>query len=184
MMEKDIRTHGFILWAKWFFATAIGWIVGVILAIILSHLVVNLFYKENTNMIVGLCIAFTVGLGQMIAARGALPFSWRWIWGSTLGIGIPLLVATLIVERVADGGFEWGFFALGVIGAAVSGIIQAGVLKDLAVRPKCWIGACTLSWGLVWLLRVFMGENALAIGGLIVGAAGGALLVWRVRVIK
>jgi hypothetical protein len=183
MMEAETGRYRWGLLAKWFIATAIGWIVGVIMAIVLSYAVVNLFYKEETNLIVGLSIAFFVGLAQMIAARGALPFSWRWIWGSTLGIGIPSMIAILIAERTGTGtSFGWWLVLLGVIGAAITGIIQAGVLKGHALRPKCWIGASVISWGLVWLSNVIIGENGMAVGGLVLGAVGGVMLVVRVRI--
>ena len=184
-MESETRTYGWGLWARWLLGTAVGWITGIIMSIVLSYFVVNLFYDKETNLIVGLVTGFFVGLAQVIAARGALPFSWRWIWGSSVGMGIPFIIATVIAEvRGISEDLDWVVVLLGVFGAAITGLLQMGVLKNRAVRPKCWVGANILSWGLIWLMHVLIGEPSFALGGLTLGAVSGAMLVWRVRIIR
>ncbi len=41
---------------QWVLASGIAWLVGIILAIVLSYTVVNYFYPRETNLIVGLCV--------------------------------------------------------------------------------------------------------------------------------
>jgi hypothetical protein len=60
--------------------------VGLLGAIVLSHLAVNLVYPKETNLIVGLCTGAAVGSFQMVAVR-------RWItlsrgWGSGRHAGV------------------------------------------------------------------------------------------------
>ena len=183
MMESETQTYGWGLWARWLIATMIGWVTGMILSIVLSYLVVNLFIEEETNLIVGIVVGFTIGLAQMIASRGRLRFSWRWIWGASVGAGIPFVGGVIIAELTGRAeGFEWWFYLLGVAGGAITGLIQYRVLKGYTVRPKCWIGASTVSWTLAWLLTFFVGETGFIFGGFLLGAFGGAMLVWRIKV--
>jgi hypothetical protein len=161
----------------------IGWVTGMILSFVLSYLIINLFIREETNLIVGFVVGFMVGLAQLIASRGRLPFSWRWIWGAAAGAGIPFVASTIVAGLTGRGeDYEWWFYLLGVAGGAIAGLVQYGVLVGRTVRPKCWIGASTISWTLAWLLTFFIGEAGIIFGGLLLGAVGGAMLVWRVKV--
>lgn len=53
-------------WIGWIVATTIGWIVGMIGAIALSYLVVNIFYPRTTNLIVGVCMGAGFAAGGVV----------------------------------------------------------------------------------------------------------------------
>jgi len=170
---------GWSFWFRWLIATVIGWVVGLILAIVLSYAVVSLFFDETTNLIVGLALGAGVGLAQMIAVRKILPLTWRWVWGAAAGIGLPFVIAVVIDEMWFSEAetFEAGFVIVGAVGGALAGLIQQGALRSHTSLAKWWILASPVSWGLAWLANIVLGEAGIAVGGIVLGAVSGAMLI-------
>ncbi|MGD8698203.1 MAG: hypothetical protein PVJ43_02865 [Gemmatimonadales bacterium] len=78
-------------------ATFIGWVVGMLAAIILSYVVLNsLVYAKETNLIVGLCLGAAVALSQKIVVRRRLDLAISRLWGAVIGIGIPFVAVVLL----------------------------------------------------------------------------------------
>ncbi len=182
-MVSQAWNFGWRFWARWLIASVIGWVIGIILAIVLSYAVVNLFYDKTTNLIVGLVLGAGVGLAQMIAVRKVMPLTWRWVWGAAIGLGVPFIVAVVIdevwfaeVETI-----EAGFVIVGAAGGALAGLLQKRALRPHTHRTEWWILASTVSWSLAWLGNIVLGEAGIAVGGVILGAVSGALLIWIVN---
>jgi len=76
---------------NWILANGIGWLVGIISAIILSYLVVNAFYQKETNLILGLCIGASTGYAQWFVLKRKFKISSLWVLVCTICMGIPLL---------------------------------------------------------------------------------------------
>lgn len=182
-MVSQMLNGGRNFWFRWLIASVIGWVVGLILAIVLSYAVVSLFYDETTNLIVGLVLAAGVGLAQMIAVRKVLPLTWRWVWGAAAGIGLPFVIAVVIDEMWFSEAetFEAGFVIVGAVGGALAGLIQHVTLKPHTSRAKWWILASPVSWALAWATNILIGEAGIIVGGIVLGAVSGAMLIWIVN---
>ena len=182
-MDVQVQDAGWSFWGRWLLATLIGWIVGLVVAIVLSYAIVNLFYPEESNLIVGLVLGAGVGLAQMIAVRRVLPLTQRWVWGAAVGLGIPFIVAVVVDEAwfgAAEASDMW-LVLVAVAGGAIAGLIQARTLRPHTPRAQWWILVSVLSWGLAWLTSVVLGEVGILVGGVVLGVVSGALLIWMLR---
>ena len=182
-MGPQGREGSWGLFGRWFLGTLIGWFVGVLLAIGLSYVVAALFGAEETNLIVGLVLGAVVGLAQLVAVRGVLPLTSRWVWGAAVGLGVPFVVAVVasaIWSAVAEASDTW-LILVALAGGALAGSLQAPVLRDSTGRALWWIPASLVSWGVAWLASVAWTEAALVLGGAVLGAVSGALLIWVLR---
>jgi len=182
-MGPQVRDASWSLFGRWFLGTLIGWFVGILLAIGLSYTVVGLFYAEETNLIVGLVLGAVVGLAQTIAVRRVLPLTQRWVWGAAAGLGIPFIVGVVVSEvwfNVTETSDTW-LVLVAVAGGALAGLLQAPALRRHTSRAHWWIPASLVSWGVAWLASVAWAEAGLLLGGVVLGAASGSLLIWMLR---
>jgi hypothetical protein len=174
------RTSNWGLFGRWFLGTLIGWFVGVLLAIGLSYAVVGLFFAEETNLIVGLVLGAVVGLAQLVAVRGVLPLTSRWVWGAAAGLVIPFVVgviASALWSNVTEPNDTW-LVLVAVAGGALAGLLQAPALRRHTSRAHWWIPASLVSWGVAWLASVAWAEAGLLLGGVVLGVVSGSLLIW------
>ncbi|MFH1681149.1 MAG: hypothetical protein ABIH26_10955 [Candidatus Eisenbacteria bacterium] len=184
-MASRAPDPGWGFWGRWLAATTIGWVVGAVSAIVLSYLVVNLVYPKTTNLIVGVCMGAAVGLSQKIAARRWLSLSHAWTRGAAIGLGIPFVLGVLADElrpfgvRLPEDG-PFGVLLVGVGGGLIAGLLQVRVLRPHTSRAGAWAWASVLSWGLAWLSTTLGGPVGL-LGGVVLGAASGGLLVWLLK---
>ena len=153
---------------RWLTANFIAWPIGLILAIILSYSIVNIFHPKETNLIVGFGIGVSVGFAQWFVLKNIINLTKWWIVASGLGIGIPY--ATLILLKESNvllpslfniEGFYWGmtYFASG----AIVGIIQMKMLRTIFSNSYLWIIISCIAWGLALSLNSFL------ISGIIIG---------------
>jgi len=182
-MDSPVQRISWSFWGRWLLATFLGWVGGIILAIVLSYLIVNIFYPKETNLIVGLVLGAVVGFAQMIAARRIVALTFRWVWGAAVGMGIPLLVAVIIDEIwfSASEASDMMLVLVAVLGGAVAGFLQAPALRRHTPMAQWWVLASVVSWGLAWLISAVIGEAGFMLGGLVFGALSGAFLVWIVN---
>ena len=177
-MSSQESNPGWSFWGRWLVASAGGWIVGLLGAVVLSHLVVNLVYPKETNLIVGLCTGAAVGFFQMTAVRRWITLSRGWVWAATVGMAIPYVTVVLVDEfglGVSDFSEGWVFGLTAVAGSVIGGLLQARVLRPHTSRASWWVVATVVSWGLAWSLG---GDLA---GGIILGAVSGGVLIWLLR---
>lgn len=184
-MVTQVRYGSWGLFGRWFLGTLIGWFVGILLAIGLSYAVVGLFYAEETNLIVGLVLGTVVGLAQLVAVRGALPLTSRWVWGAAAGLGIPFVVGVVVSGvwfNVTETSDTW-LVLVALAGGALAGLLQVPVLRRSTSRARAlwWIPASLVSWGVAWLASVAWAEAGIVLGGAILGAVSGSLLIWVLR---
>lgn len=181
-MHATARSSVWWFLGRWSAATIAGFIVGMFGAIVLSYMVVNLFYPKETNLIVGLCVGAAVGAGQIVAARPWFRLAKSWIWGAALIMGPPF------VAHVVFGELGWSpdtpatrvsMAAVAVAGALAGSWIQALALRQHSAHPWWWIAASPLAWGGAYALSDVAGTVGSV---LLLGLASGALVSWIVRV--
>ena len=178
-----MRKDDWNLLGRWFLATFLGWFIGIILAIVLSYAIVNLFYPEETNLIVGLVLGAVVGGAQVIAVRRTLYLTRRWILGAAVGMGIPFIIGVVVGKILFSGAeaSDIGLVPIAIVGGALAGLIQAPMLKRHTARAKWWILASVVSWGAAWLVSTAWGGLGLFTGGLVLGAVSGFLVIWLLK---
>lgn len=176
-MSTRTSTFGWAFWVRWVVATVIGWVVGMFGAIILSNLVVNLVYHKETNLIVGLCAGAGVALSQKIAMRRQITLSQAWVWGATIGIGIPDVVAVILNELSPGTGNAW-LTPLLIAGGAICGLLQIPALRAHASKVYWWVLATTVSWSLAWFISHFAGTAGFLAGGVALGLVSCGVFLW------
>ena len=95
-MKYNTKELGNKFILQWILANGIGWFFGFLSAFILSYFVVNLFYEKETNLIVGLCLGASIGFVQWFILKKWYNISANWILVSTLCLGIPVLLVSLL----------------------------------------------------------------------------------------
>lgn len=176
-MSTQTPDVGWGLWVRWLVATIIGWVVGMIAAIILSYLVVNLVYPKETNLIVGLCLGAAVGLSQKIAVRRWMTLGHSWVWGAMVGIGIPFVVVVLLEELWPGTGDSWWLLLI-IAGGAICGFLQLPALRPHTAGVYWWVLASVVSWGLAWFISRVAGVAGFLGGAVVLGAISGGVLMW------
>ncbi len=171
------------LFWRWAIATLAGWVLGLIVAIVLSYAIMALVGGEESNLIVGLCMGAVLGLVQMLAVRNTLPLGWRWVWGGAVGMGFAFIAATLLAMTMpvlADASDVW-LVLVAVIGAAISGLLQAPALREHTPKARMWTLASIVSWAAAWGITAVFPELGLLLGGAILGLVSGGVLLWILK---
>jgi len=153
---------------EWLVANAIAWPLGILLAIILSYAIVNIFHPEETNLIIGFSVGITIAFAQWQVLKKLMKISVLWIFVPGICIGIPYAWITLIHEsgnnlpQLLDS--EWFFRAtLFFICGALVGIIQS-LLKSINIgRSYIWILLSAIGWSISITINSFL------FSGLIIG---------------
>ncbi len=177
-MSSPASTFGWGFWRRWLLGTTVGWVGGIIGAIVLSELLLSLVYQpEESNLIVGICIGAAIGSSQIVAVRRWIALPRGWVWGLMVGVGIPFVVADVPSDKLGLGlsGIpeNWMLGLVAAAGGLISGIWQARILRSYTSKANWWILASIVFWGLAWL-------NILTIVP-VLGAVGGGLLIWLLR---
>ena len=182
-MDSRERIDGWSLWGRWLVASFFGWVAGVVIAIVLSYTVVNLFHPEETNLIAGVCVGAAVGCAQVATVRQVLSLQWVWVLGTIVGFGAPYTVVVLFVESWfgAIEVSEMWLIPIVIVVGALAGVIQAGALKRHTPNAHWWIWLSMAIWGVTWLVSFTLHEPGLFVGVLVHAALSGASLVWLVR---
>ena len=172
---------------NWIIANGIGWLVGSIGAIILSYLVLNIFYHKESNLIVGLCIGASVGYAQWFVLKRKFKISSLWGLVSTVCIGIPLIAEVIMNENGYNipnfhGNYEFlGRLIFGLTVGLVIGLLQMQFLKPYFKKAAWWIAASSFGWGICFLASsVPMPLALLGIlaGGVLLGLITGYTIIW------
>ena len=175
-MSSRESNPGWNFWGRWLVASTGGWVVGLLAAIVLSDLVVNLVYPKETNLMVGLCTGAAVGSFQILVVRRWITLSRGWAWAAMVGMAIPYVAVVLVDEfglGMGDFPAGWLFGFTAVAGSVIGGLLQARVLRRHTSRASWWVVATVVSWGLAWSLGL--------LGGIALGAVGGGVLIWLLK---
>ena len=171
-MNLKITKDEKVFLGKWVLANGISWLLGIIVAIVLSYGIVNLFYPEDTNLVVGLCLGTIVTYSQWFILKQYFIISIWWIFSASIGIGLPFVLIFIFLEL---GGREISISEIEIIDQAIlfffcgllTGLLQYKVLKSFSNKSAWWIIISGLAWGVSWF-GLFLGG---AILGLITGIA-------------
>lgn len=184
-MNNRVSGTGWGFWIRWLVATAIAWVIGIIIAFPLSYLL-NVIYPKTTNVLVGLCLGAAVGLAQKIAVRRSIELTWGWVWAAMIGMGLPFIVAEIIdvvwpgkYEYTGDRLFAW-MLIIGT-GGLITGLLQMRILRRFTTKASWWLPASIVSWGLAWLSMNLVGMTGYLVGGPVLGAVSGGLLLWILK---
>lgn len=172
---------------NWILANGIGWLVGFIGALILSYLVVNIFYDKETNLIVGLCVGASIGYAQWFVLKREFKISSMWGLVCTLCLGIPFIIGAIMNENdytipYFQGDYEiLGRLLFGLIVGSVIGLLQMQFLKPYFNKASRWILASSVGWGIGFLtlsVPLPLATLAMILGGVLLGVVTGYSIIW------
>jgi hypothetical protein len=185
--SKQLKKH---FLAYWLLANFIGWLAGGIGAIILSYLVVNIFYPKETNLILGLCIGAGVGYTQWFVLKRKIKISSLWGLVCTICMGIPFIIDVIMEESghkipYFQGNYEFlGRLIFGIIEGLVIGLLQMQFLKPYFKKAAWWIAVSSTGWGICFLVSSFPMPYAMLgviVGGILLGLITGFGIIWITR---
>lgn len=175
---------------RWTGATFIGWVLGFFFTLA-GAIVADIAGVEDAQFFVGIGMGTGVGYGQLRWAGARFGATNRWVAASAVGMGAPF-VASDVLHAVWS---QWSFsLPLSVaVGGLLVGWLQWRLLRKRSRRPGWWVPACIVAWtlaaatvglsGLVpgsgWLALFSLGS--ILLGGVVLGAASGGVLVWLLR---
>lgn len=152
----------------WLVANTIAWPLGILLAIILSYAIVNIFHPEETNLIIGFSAAITIGFAQWKVLKKLMKISMLYIVAPGIGIGFPYAWVTINIESGNNLPLllntEWVFMAiLFFICGAFVGLIQSRLKSINTGKSYIWI----LLSGIAWSISITL--NSFLFSGLFIG---------------
>ncbi len=137
---------------SWVLFNGIAWLIGIIVAFVLGYFVVNLFYPEENNLIVGFCPGLIVGYAQWLVINKYFKISAWWIFASAIGMGIPDVIAVILFVLSGNEsivGIELVDLILRLfIGGLIAGLLQFNLLKPFTPKHKFWLITSALAWGI------------------------------------
>ncbi len=153
---------------EWSVANTIAWPLGILLGIILSYLIVNIFHPEETNLIIGFSVGITIGFAQWKVLKKLMKISMLWIVVPGIGIGFPYAWVTIHVESGNNLPLllntEGVFMAiLFFICGAFVGLIQSRLKSINIGKSYIWILLSAIAWSISITLNSFL------FSGLIIG---------------
>ena len=182
-MQSERKNIGWRLWGRWVLATTIGWAVGSIAAFIVAHLVapiVHIVIPHETNLVFGLCLGAVVGIVQRRFAPNPITASGRWVLSTSIGMGIPFVVAAIAGE-FRGGHPGVGLVLIAAVGGLIAGLLQLRNVRRHSGRSGWWVLASIVGWGLGWLAVEIGFGVGLLVGGVPLGVVTGGALVWLLQ---
>jgi len=171
---------------RWVKATTLGWLLGFVLVVVFS--IASDQIGGGAQFIVGVGMGGGVGFMQARVVGEWVEPTRRWIWATTIGMGLPFLLWDLSVAV----GIK-AFFSLplcGVAGSLLVGVLQGMLLRLRLNRTSWWIPVSLVGWGLP-AAGIALGESgllsgpgvlvsvgAMFLGGAVLGAVTGKALLW------
>ncbi len=195
-METDRQGSPRFFLQRWMLATAAGWILGVIVAVLLSGL--EGLIRMSGESSIGIGMGGVVGYFQWRIARNWFGASQQWIWASCAGLAVPFVIRDLLQTFVVKGPFYVGgseylnLFLVSACGSLLAGLWQQRLLRSHSTRAIWWILASMASWLLAALfftmistpghpdseLGMIRNIGAIPLAGLIHGLVTGGSLIW------
>ena len=171
---------------NWVTANGIGWPLGFISAIILSNLIVNIFYHKETNLILGLCIGASVGYAQWFVLKRNFKISSLWGLVCTVSMGVPFIAIVVMDENNYEipsfsGDYEFfGRLIFGLVMGLVIGLVQTQFLKPYFKKAAWWIPASSVGWGICFLASsapMSLSIPGILLGGVLLGLITGYAII-------
>jgi len=188
-MSADLDRIEARFFTRWWRATFLGWFVGFAIVVILA-LCWDLF-GGGAQFMVGVGMGAGVGYLQGRVLKTPLASAWQWWVTSAVGMGTPFILHDLL----GLGGVHFPFSVpiYVVVGGLIVGLLQWRLLHRISSRAGWWVPACVVAWGIP-AGAIAMGEVdglqpwgqlisviGMICGGIVVGAVGGATMVWMVE---
>ncbi len=138
-----------IFWLQWVFFSILGWSLGLILT-------TNIAEGTRARTIFGIMAAM-MGIGQAFVIRRYLRLpAFVWIIATTVGFIVgqffsQVLMTELLARNVSVGSVGGGVVVGGLIGIIVGlslGVLQAFLIRPIALDWYLWLIVSTIGWGL------------------------------------
>lgn len=151
----------FKLIIAWLVANAIAWPLGILLAIILSHIIVNIFHPEETNLVIGFSVGITTGFAQWKILKKLMKISLLWIVVPGIFIGLPYAWAIINIESGNNLPLvlntTWVFMAvLFFVCGGFAGLIQSRFKSFNMGKSYIWILLSGVAWSIAITLNSFL----------------------------
>jgi hypothetical protein len=185
-MSNEAKAGSPLTFNRWVKATTLGWLLGFGLVVILA-----IAWDQvggSAQFMVGVGMGAGVGFMQARVLGEWVEPTRRWIWVTTIGMGLPFLLWDL----AGAVGME-AFFSLPVsmvVGGLLVGVLQSILLRSRVNRTSWWIPVNLVGWGLP-AAAIALGDSgflsgpgalisigAMFFGGSILGAVTGKVLLW------
>ena len=181
-MQSQHDHIGWRFWGRWVLVTTIGWVVGIVAAFIVAHLVAPIVYiaiPHDSNLVFGLCLGAVVGYVQRRFAPNPMTASGWWVRSTSIGMGMPFVVAVIAGEIWS--GLPLGVAPIVAVGGLITGLLQLRNVRRHSSRSGWWVLASIVGWGLGWLAMEVAFGVGLLVGGALLGAVSGGAIVWLLR---
>ena len=173
-----------------FFGLFICFAIGLFISSLLENYLSPGFAHAIGYSFMGAGLGALIGLVQWRLLRKRIVISANWILTSAVGIAISELVAGIALwfigsDRDASiddlGQVTLIYLLIYTIGGLIVGLLQRPVLEKYSLKSHLWVYACTLGWGLsflIFLLGIELGHPlkifiVFFIGGLVFGMITG-----------
>lgn len=172
--------------AVWIRATALGWLLGFVLVVVLAMVWDTIV--GGAQFMVGVGMGAGVGYMQARVVKAWTGRIRPWFWTSTIGMGVPFLLWDVSSATGMQASYSLPLCVL--LGGLLTGTFQHRLLRPRFSRTVWWIPACVSGWGLPAGLLALgdfgvlptVGGALPAIvmlsGGLLLGAVTGKTLQW------
>lgn len=130
---------------KWIKATAIGWLSGIILVLLLAMAFEGMGI-HNMQFFMGIGMGAGVGFMQWRALRKIIAVNKDWILAAVIGMSVPFLLFDLLKIFA---GFTLGpnYILYSVcLAALLTGVLQFFILKRFTGEAILWIIANIIGW--------------------------------------
>jgi hypothetical protein len=177
---------------RWILATALGWVVGIPVMMLMFAGAEAVGLSEG-QFAIGLGMGATVGFLQWRQARRSFGATSAWFWASAVGMTLPFALCDLVGYGL-DG---MALIAPTALGALLVGLGQHRLFGIRGLRTYCWVPASVIAWALAaatnlailpipdhptsGLLQWLRPLLAFGSGGIVLGLITGLALVWLFR---
>jgi hypothetical protein len=171
---------------RWIRATTLGWLLGFVSVVVLSIALDQI--GGTAQFIVGVGMGAGVGFMQARVVGEWVKPTRRWIWVTTVGMGLPFLLWDLGVAVGLQASFSLPLCV--VAGSLLVGVLQSILLRLRLKGTVWWIPASLVGWGLP-AAGITLGDSgllsgpgalvsvgAMLLGGAVLGAVTGKALLW------
>lgn len=130
---------------KWIKATAIGWLSGIILVLLLA-MVFEGMGIHSMQFFMGIGMGAGVGFMQWHVLRKILAINKNWILAAVTGMSVPFLLFDLLqIFAGVKLGPDYILYSVS-IAALLTGILQSLILKKFTPAANLWVAANIMGW--------------------------------------
>jgi hypothetical protein len=155
-VEDTRQNVGWNFWLKWVGGTTLGWIVGFIVGLVSLLVIFGALYDDVDSALDESTWGFAIFITVLFTLGGLCEGFMQWLllrrridhaggWALAQGLGC----ATLAVLYVALDGVTYPVVnevVHNAVGGAVTGLLQAYILRRYVARPGQWVALCAASF--------------------------------------